>query len=81
MKMQGKLDRLLTIVLNIVIKFQSIAKMISTLVVGLVMLAGFFESFVTFGKGSLDGDTTELSAVDILYIGMSAINEKISQML
>ena len=59
---------LLTIVLTIVIKFQSIAEVINTLVVRLVRFAGFFESFVAFGKGSLDRDTAKLSAVDVLYI-------------
>ena len=53
--------------LIIVIIFQSIAEVVSTLVVGVVAaLAGFFESFVALGEGSLDWDAAELSAVDVL---------------
>jgi hypothetical protein len=67
MKMQRWEASLLTNI-TIVIMFQSIAEVMSTLVIGLIMLAGFFESFVAFGKGSLNSDTTELSAIDVLCI-------------
>jgi len=71
---------LLTLILTVVISFQSIAVLFSTFVVGLVTLAGLLESFVALGKGSLDGDATELSTVDVLY--MSAINYRhISQIV
>ena len=67
--MQGKLDgmweaNILTLI--IVIRFQDVAEVTSTLVVGVVALAGFFESFVALGEGRLDWDTAELSAVDVL---------------
>ena len=66
----------LTVVISTIAKFQSIAVLMNTLIVGVVTLMRFLESFVALGKGSLDGDTTELSTVDVLYICQPSVSDK-----
>jgi hypothetical protein len=50
----------------IVINFQNITEVLNTLVIGFIVLARFLESFMALSKRSFNGDTTELSAVDVL---------------